>query len=62
MKEFSGSRETAKMIEGAHKNNLGSSNKENLGSGEQRVKFLMEQGAGDPPCRASVVSIPVLNI
>ena len=35
--------------------NLRSSNKENLGSGEQRVKFRREQGAGDPPCRASMM-------
>ena len=39
MKEMSGNREMAKIIKGALKVNLGSSDKENLGSGEQKAKF-----------------------
>ncbi len=44
------------MIQGACKFNLGSSNKENLGSGEHRVKFWREREEGDPPWRASLVT------
>ncbi len=60
MKEISGSRETAKIIYGAHKVNLRSSDKENLGSGEQRAKFSRERGT--PACRASSCSSSNLNL
>ena len=55
MKGIPGSGEVVKIIQGANKVNLGSSDKENLGSGEQSAKFWRERGAEDPPppCRAS---------
>ncbi len=52
--EISGSREKAKIIQGAHKVNLGSSAEENLGSGEQRANFVRERGAGDPPLQSLI--------
>ena len=39
MEEIAGSRETAKMVKGAQETNLGSDDKDNLGSREQSAKF-----------------------
>ena len=53
MKEISGSREMSKIIKGAHKVNLGSSDKEKLR--EQGAEGQILKGAEDPPCRVSLV-------
>ena len=62
MKEISGSREMAKIISGAHKVNLESSDKENLGSEEQRAKFLRERGAEDPQPLQSLKTKPKIDV